>query len=425
MRGISLNARVDATPWTSRSAIEYGCVQSTLRKRMNPPPAEIGVPVAEVETPALIIDLDAFDRNIAKMAEFARTAGVRVRPHAKTHKSTAIALRQIALGAVGQCVQKVGEAEVLVRGGVKDVLVSNQVVGERKLRRLAALANEATVALCFDAPDQVDAASRVARDFGVMLGGLVEIEVGMERCGVAPGRDAAALARRVADAPNLKFRGLQAYHGRAQHMTNYQERAQAIAFAVDAVRETLDALAAENLPCEIIGGAGTGTFAIEAASGVYNELQVGSYVFMDTEYARIRGCDGRPYAEFEHSLFVLASVISVPAAERAIVDAGLKSYSAERGPPWVHDRHDVEVTGVSDEHGKLKVGVRARPLSLGEKSGSSPDIATRQSTCMIGMSVSETGAWRRCGRSTPAVRASKYLTWEGAYHEQRRERRQT
>src|SRR5262249_24015577 len=173
-------ARVDATPGKSRSAIEYGCVRSTLRKRMNPPPAEIGVPVAEVGTPALIIDLDALDRNIAKMAEFARAAGVRVRPHAKTHKSTAIALRQIALGAVGQCVQKVGEAEVLVRGGVKDVLVSNQVVGERKLRRLAALANEATVALCFDSAEQVDAAARVARDFGVVLGGLVEIEVGME-----------------------------------------------------------------------------------------------------------------------------------------------------------------------------------------------------------------------------------------------------
>jgi D-serine deaminase-like pyridoxal phosphate-dependent protein len=334
---------------------------------MNPPPAEIGVPVAEVETPALIIDLDALDRNIAKMAEFARASGVRVRPHAKTHKSTAIALRQIALGAVGQCVQKVGEAEVLVRGGVKDILVSNQVVGERKLRRLAALAKDATIALCFDASDQVDAASRVARDFDVVLGGLVEIEVGMERCGVAPGRDAAALARRVADAPNLKFRGLQAYHGRAQHLATYQERAQAIAFAIDAVRETLDSLAGENLPCEIIGGAGTGTFAIEAASGVYNELQVGSYVFMDTEYARIRGRDGGRYAEFEHSLFVLASVISVPTADRVIVDAGLKSYSAERGPPWVHDRPDVEVTGVSDEHGKLKVGAHARPLSLGEK----------------------------------------------------------
>jgi D-serine deaminase-like pyridoxal phosphate-dependent protein len=333
---------------------------------MNPPPAEIGAPVAEIETPALVVDLDAFERNIAKMAEFARAAGVRVRPHAKTHKSAAIALRQIAHGAVGQCVQKVGEAEALVRGGVRDVLVSYQVVGERKLRRLAALARDATIALCFDAPEQVDAASRVAKDFGVELGGLVEIEVGMERCGVAPGRDAAALARRIADAPNLKFRGLQAYHGRAQHLATYQERAQAVAFAIDAVHETLRALADDNLSCEIVGGAGTGTFAIEAASGVYTELQVGSYVFMDTDYARIGGKNGGRYTEFEHSLFVLASVISVPAADRAIVDAGLKSYSAEKGPPWVHGRDDVEVTGVSDEHGKLKLAPGAR-LRIGEQ----------------------------------------------------------
>jgi 3-hydroxy-D-aspartate aldolase len=334
---------------------------------MNPPPAEIGAPVDDVETPALVVDLDALDRNIAKMAELARTAGVRVRPHAKTHKSPAIALKQIAQGAVGQCVQKVGEAEALVRGGVKDILVSNEVVGDRKLRRLAALSQDATIALCFDSPEQVDAASRVAKDFGVELGGLVEIEVGMERCGIAPGTAAAVLARRIADAPNLKFRGLQAYHGRAQHLPTYQERAQAIAFAVDAVRETLDALNAVGLDCEIIGGAGTGTFAFEADSGVYNELQVGSYVFMDTEYARIGDKDGGLYTAFEHSLFVLATVISVPADDRAIVDAGLKSYSAEKGPPWVHGLDDIEVTGVSDEHGKLKLGPNARRLKLGEK----------------------------------------------------------
>jgi D-serine deaminase-like pyridoxal phosphate-dependent protein len=354
-------------PWTNEAVIEYGNGETAFGKAMNPPPAEIGTPVADIETPALVIDLDAFDRNIAKMAAFARQAGVRVRPHAKTHKSTAIALRQIAQGACGQCVQKVGEAEALVRGGVTDVLVSNQVVGERKLRRLAALAKDAKVALCFDSPEQVDAASRVAQAFGVELGGLVEIEVGMERCGVKPGRDAAVLARRIADAPGLTFRGLQAYHGRAQHMATYQERAQAIAYAIDAVHETMHALQAENLTCEIIGGAGTGTFAIEAASGVYNELQVGSYVFMDTEYARIGGRDGGRYTEFEHSLFVVASVISVPAADRAIVDAGLKSYSAERGPPWVHGLDDVEVTGVSDEHGKLKVGPNAKRLSVGDK----------------------------------------------------------
>jgi 3-hydroxy-D-aspartate aldolase len=279
----------------------------------------------------------------------------------------AIALRQIAQGAVGQCVQKVGEAEALARGGVKDILVSNQVVGERKLRRLAALAQDASIALCFDSAEQIDAASRVAKDFGVELGALVEIDVGMERCGVAPGKAAAALARRISDAPNLKFRGLQAYHGRAQHLPTHQQRAQAIASAVDAVRETLDALKTENLACEIVAGAGTGTFALEGESGVYNELQVGSYVFMDTDYARIGGKNGGRYTEFEHSLFVLSSVISVPAADRAIVDAGLKSYSAEKGPPWVHGRDGLEVVGVSDEHGKIKVAPDAQRLSLGEQ----------------------------------------------------------
>ncbi len=226
---------------------------------------------------------------------------------------------------------------------------------------------DATIALCFDSAEQVDAASRVAQDFGVELGALVEIDVGMERCGVKPGKDAAALARRVADAPGLKFRGLQAYHGRAQHLPTHQQRAQAIASAVDAVRETLDALQADNLACEIVAGAGTGTFAFEAESGVYNELQVGSYVFMDTDYARIGNKDGGRYTAFEHSLFVLASVISTPTADRAIVDAGLKSYSGEKGSPWVHGRDDVELTNISDEHGKLVLGPKAKPLKLGEK----------------------------------------------------------
>jgi 3-hydroxy-D-aspartate aldolase len=349
------------------SLISIGQHRHPWRKSMNAPPAEIGAPIAEIETPALVIDLDAFGRNIAKMAEFSRTTGVRVRPHAKTHKSAEIARRQIAHGAVGQCAQTVGEAEVLVRGGITDVLLSNQVVGQRKLRRLAALAREARIALCFDAPDQVDAAAAVAREFGVEIGGLVEIEVGMERCGIAPGRDAAVLARHIAQSSGLKFRGLQAYHGRAQHLPSYQERAQAIAYAVAAVRETRDALAAATLACEIVGGAGTGTFAIEAASGVYTELQAGSYVFMDTEYARICDKSGGPYREFEHSLFVLASVISTPSADRAIVDAGLKSISGERGPPWVHGRPGMECAGISDEHSKLTMTRGATPPILGDK----------------------------------------------------------
>lgn len=334
---------------------------------MNLPPPAIGTRIEDVDTPALILDLDAFERNIAKMAAFAATAGVRLRPHAKTHKSAAVALRQIAAGAVGQCVQKTGEAEALVAGGVRDVLISNEVVGESKLRRIAELAKGATIALCFDDAGQVDIASRIFAEAGVTVGGLVEIEVGMGRCGIAAGKPAADLARRISEAKGLRFKGLQAYHGRAQHLPTYAERRQAIEGAQAAVRETLAALEAVGLSCDIVGGAGTGTFQFEAGSGLYNELQVGSYAFMDTDYARIEGDDGGRFSAFEHSLFVLATVMSRAAPDRGTVDAGLKSYTMEKGVPWVHGVPGIEVTGVSDEHGNLRLASEAPELPLGSK----------------------------------------------------------
>ena len=330
-------------------------------------PAQIGAAIDEIDTPALIVELDAFERNVGKMAEFARSRGVRLRPHAKTHKCPAIALKQIAAGAIGQCCQKVGEAEALVQAGVKDVLVSNEVVGESKLRRLAALAADARVGLCFDSAAQVDAASRVASDFGVEIDAMVEIDVGMQRCGVAPGAPASELAKRIADAPGLRFRGLQAYHGTAQHLPTWQERERAIQGAAQGVRATLQAFERAAIRCDIVSGAGTGTYALEGTSGVWNELQVGSYVFMDVEYAKIGGRDGGRYSDFEHSLFVLTTVMSVPTAERAVVDAGLKSYSAEKGMPWVHGRSDLEVSGIADEHSKVRLGADSARLDLGDK----------------------------------------------------------
>jgi D-serine deaminase-like pyridoxal phosphate-dependent protein len=338
------------------------------KTQMNEIPVRIGAPIDEIDTPALIVDLDAFERNLNSMAAFAKSAGVRLRPHAKTHKCPTVALKQIAAGAVGQCCQKVGEAEALVRGGVRDVLVSNEIVDLQKLRRLAALAADATVALCFDSTEQVDLASRAASELGIELGGLVEIEVGMQRCGIAPGQPAADLARRIADAPGLRFRGLQAYHGTAQHLPTLAERERAVGAAAEAVRATVAALRKEGLPCELVTGAGTGTYRIEAMSGLWNELQAGSYLFMDTDYARIGdGNSGGRYTDFAHSLFVLSTVISVPTPERAIVDAGLKSYSGEKGPPWVHGREDIEVTGVSDEHGRLQLGPKAERLRIGDR----------------------------------------------------------
>jgi D-serine deaminase-like pyridoxal phosphate-dependent protein len=319
------------------------------------PPAAIGMSIDEVETPALIVDLDAFERNLRRMADAARAAGVRVRPHSKTHKSTVVALKQVALGAVGNCCQTVGEAEALVAGGIKDVLVSNEVVGERKFMRLAALARDATIALCVDAAEQVDAAARAAASFDVQLGVLVEIETGMKRCGVAPGEPARALAHKIKGSNNLRFRGLQAYHGTAQHLLTYEERRVAVNEAIAAVKSSIAAIKQEGLDCEIVGGAGTGTFRFEAASGVYNELQVGSYAFMDTDYARIQNQRGGRFDDFEHSLFILSSALSLPEPGRVVMDAGLKSFSAEKGLPWIHGREGFDAYGVSDEHLRVRL----------------------------------------------------------------------
>ncbi len=331
------------------------------------PPAEIGMSLEQIDTPALVVDLDAFERNLHLMASNVETCGVRLRPHAKTHKCAVIALRQMALGAVGICCQKVSEAEALVHAGVPDVLVSNEVVGQRKLERLAALAKQAQVAVCVDNPANVDQVNAAAARFDAVIDVLVEINVGANRCGVAPGGAALALAKRIDAAPHLRFVGLQAYHGRAQHMREFQQRRAAIDHACAVTRETVELLRRDGLDCEVVAGAGTGTWALEAESGVYNELQAGSYVFMDADYARNRNADGGRFDEFEHSLFVFATVMSMPEPTRAVVDAGLKSMAFDSGMPEVVGSESVSYTGPSDEHGNLDLSQSNTRWTLGDK----------------------------------------------------------
>ncbi len=332
-----------------------------------PPPAAPGMAFDDIDTPALIIDLDAFDRNLLAMAESFSGTELRLRPHAKTHKSPVIARRQIALGAVGVCCQTVSEAEVLADGGVDDILVTNEVVGGRKIDRLAALARRARIGVCVDDADNARALSAAAVRLGAELDVLVEIDVGAGRCGVVPGEAALALAREVASLPRLSFAGLQAYHGAAQHLREAAERQEAIGRAADLTRRTVDMLAEAGLDCHTVAGAGTGTFEIEAKSGVWNELQCGSYVFMDADYARNHGEDGAPFDTFEHALFVLATVMSQPATGRAVLDAGLKALAFDSGPPEVHGRAGVRYESASDEHGKVAFETANAPLRPGER----------------------------------------------------------
>jgi len=318
----------------------------------------IGEPVSVIDTPALVVDLDAMERNLAAMAAFARERALRLRPHAKMHKSAWLAQRQIEHGAVGVCVQKTSEAEALARAGVRDLFITNEVVDAAKLARVATLSRDVKLAIAVDNLLGVERLAVSRADVDV----FIEIDVGHGRCGAAP-RDAAALARAV-QAQGLRFAGLQAYHGRAQHLRSVAERRAAIDGACAAVRTALAALAAERIDCPLVTGAGSGSFVLEAESGLWGELQCGSYVFMDRDYADNAPLPGAP--RFEHALFVKSQVMSRH-ADRAIVDAGHKSHAIDSGLPRVWGRDDLEFANGGDEHGILRARTPGAPLpALGE-----------------------------------------------------------
>jgi len=313
-----------------------------------PPPARIGDTVDQVDTPALLVDLDAFERNLDRMQAMADAAGVDLRPHAKTHKSVDVARAQMVRGAAGQCCQKVSEAEVLVHGGIDNVLVSNQIAGDAKLSRLARLARRATVGVCVDDAGNIADLSRHALAAGVQLRVYLEIDVGMGRCGVPADAAAVALCRQVIDAPGLAFAGIQAYHGKAQHIRGAGERAGAIRHAAAIVRTMLDLLSAAGIACPSVTGAGTGTAQFEADSGLWTELQAGSYAFMDADYARNLGPDGDPDTRFEHSLFLLATIMS----------AGRKGGGDLGGGPEVHQFRERSAAGRRPARRALRRAIR-------------------------------------------------------------------
>lgn len=318
-----------------------------------------GDPIDAIDTPALVIDLDAMQRNLERMAEFARTHHLRLRPHAKMHKSATIAKLQVAAGAVGVCVQKVGEAEALAAHGVADIFVSNEVIAAPKLARLAALAQRIRVGVAVDSLLGIDRLAAACRAVGSTVQTFVEVDVGQGRCGV-PAAAAGALAHQVV-AAGLPLAGLHAYHGSAQHLRSDAERAAAIRRAATLARTAQASITAAGLSCPLITGAGSGSFTHEAASGVWGELQVGSYLFLDRDYADNQPTPGAP--AFEHALFVKSQVMSRGSAH-AVVDAGHKAYAMDSGAPRVWGR-DLEFAGCSDEHGTLRARADALP-ELGE-----------------------------------------------------------
>lgn len=319
---------------------------------------------AALNTPALIVDIDALERNVAAMAAFAAAHGLALRPHAKTHKSAEIARLQIAAGASGVCCAKLGEAEALSQSGIHNILITSPVVGPAGVERLAALAAcSPGLMATADHPDAVAALART----GVDLTLVVDLDPGFHRTGVADPKSAVELARQIDEAPSLTFGGVQFYCGAQQHIEGYPDRRAAIAERTEILSRTLALLAEAGLNPPLVTGGGTGSHLIDAELGVLTELQVGSYIFMDRQYA---DCDltGAGSSPFETSLFVDARVISANHPGMVTVDAGLKAFATEAGaPPVIRGAAEGAVYQfMGDEHGAIIPPRGATPPRLGE-----------------------------------------------------------
>jgi len=333
------------------------------------PPARAGDAVGSIDTPTLVLDLDAFETNLTRMQAWANQHGVGLRAHAKAHKCPQIALRQIEHGAIGICCQKVSEAVPFAQAGVKDILISNQIVGAPKLALLAELARHARMAVCVDNADNLQAIAQAMQAADTCIDILVEIDVGQGRCGVATAEAALSLAQQASSTPGIRFRGLQAYHGAVQHVRDPAARAEICRDVAARIRACIAVLEAAGLSVVTISGAGTGSAQFDAASGIYTELQAGSYAFMDADYAANQWPSD---LQFEPSLSLLTTVMSVATPGRAVLDAGLKAMTTESGLPRVMHRAGLTVRQVNDEHtvlvvdGEASSGRRGLP-ALGEK----------------------------------------------------------
>ncbi|MCE4224063.1 DSD1 family PLP-dependent enzyme [Methylobacterium sp. C25] len=321
-------------------------------------PALPGMNEADIQTPCLVLDLDALERNIEKMGAYAKAHGMRHRAHGKMHKSVDVLKLQMKLGgAIGVCCQKVSEAEVFARAGIEDILVSNQVRNPAKIDRLARLPKfGGRIVVCVDDLLNVAELSAAAQKHGTTLNCFVEIDCGAGRCGVKTTEAVVEIARAIAAAPGLRFAGLQAYQGAMQHIDSYVDRKAKLDAAIAQVRDAVDALTAIDLKPELVSGGGTGSYYFESNSGVFNELQCGSYAFMDADYGRILDKDGKRIdgGEWENALFLLTSVMSHAKQHLAVVDAGLKAQSVDSGLPFVFGRDDVKYIKCSDEHGVVE-----------------------------------------------------------------------
>ena len=320
----------------------------------------IGASLDQLETPCLIIDLDAFERNIAKMGKFCRSQGVAWRPHSKAHKSPAIARKLIEAGAVGMTCAKLGEAEVMAAGGITDLLIAN-TLPPSKAPRLVALCSHADPIAVVDHPTHVDGLQAAASRGRVVLHTLIEVNIGINRCGTESVEATVKLAQRIADASALRFEGIMGYEGHLLTVPDPAEKKAKIEAAIGILVETRAALEQVGIPCPVVSAGGTGSYEYAARVKGLTEIQAGGGMFMDLMYRNL--CQ---VSDLEFALFILSTVTSRPTQDRAIIDAGRKTMNQELHIPEIRNHPEVTVESLSAEHGVLKLPSDSK-LSIGER----------------------------------------------------------
>lgn len=322
----------------------------------------------ELSTPALLIDLDRMEENLHKMADYARRKGVGIRPHTKTHKCPIIAKRQIELGAVGICVAKVSEAEVMLEAGIAQVLITSPVVTSEKISRVVALAKRSPdVLIVVDNAKTVSDFNAAAAAAGIVLPVLVDLDTGTMRTGIAVGRPALQLAQQISKCRALRFDGLQAYAGHVMHIKGYRQRQHRSLEAFAKAVETRALIEKAGIAVKILTGGGTGTYDIDSQIEQVTDLQIGSYLFMDVQYRQIGDSDSELFDFFQPSLFVLVTAISQPVPDRITVDGGYKAFASDSVLPEFRDITGLEYHWGGDEHGIVELTAPSRPVKLGDK----------------------------------------------------------
>ncbi len=338
-------------------------------RQLEPIPLDEPVPLDELHTPALIIDLDAFDKNLSLMQGYLSEHDIALRAHTKMHKCPIIAKKQVEQGARGVCAAKVSEAELMADGGVEDILITSPVVSEEKARRVIELAvTTPGLKIVVDNEASAGLFNELAKGEGISLGVFVDIDPGMGRTGIEAGEPVLALVQYILDScTNLKFCGLQMYAGNCMHVEGFEERSKKYQHVMEKGLATRELFAGADIDIPIFSGGGTGTYNIEPDLGLINELQAGSYAFMDIEYRDIGGAGSDTFNDFAVSLFVLVTAISKPQERLITVDGGFKSFASDQMAPEFRDIEGVIYHWGGDEHGIVQLNNPSGAIELGHK----------------------------------------------------------